>query len=314
MSANRQKIAVVGAGAVGCYFGGMLARSNHELILIGRSERVDAINRFGLQMDCQSFQANVALQASADFASIAAADMILLCVKSYDTVATMQALKPFLSANAVIVSLQNGVSNTELISSLVANPVYAAAVYVAVVMTDLNTVKHYGRGELQIGSFIPDLTITQQQAQSLTQLIKQFSNSGVPCAHSIDIKRELWLKLLVNCSYNAISAIGQISYGQMAQLPEIQALIERLTDEFLSVAQCEKVKISKSEAIQANEIIARTMAGQKSSTAADVARGKRTEIDFLNGYIVRKGAQYNLLTPANQALYALVKMIEVKFK
>ena len=80
MSTVNQKIAVVGAGAVGCFFGGMLARSNQELILIGRVERVDAINRFGLRMDCQGFQADVALQASADFTDIADADIILLCV------------------------------------------------------------------------------------------------------------------------------------------------------------------------------------------------------------------------------------------
>ena len=314
MSPGNQKIAVVGAGAVGCFFGGMLARSNQEPILIGRAERVDAINRLGLQMDCQGFQAKVALQACADFTDIADVDIILLCVKSYDTVATLQAMQPFLSAHTVIISLQNGVSNVELITSIVANPVYAAAVYVAVAMTDLNTVKHYGRGELQIGAFTTDFTSTHKHPRALTQLVDQFINAGVPCAFSANIKRALWLKLLVNCSYNAISAIGQISYGQMVQVPHIQVLIERLTDEFLSIAQCEAVTISKEEAAQANAIIAQTMAGQKSSTAADLARGKLSEIDFLNGYIVEKGLQYNLATPANQAVYALVKMIEAEFK
>jgi 2-dehydropantoate 2-reductase len=314
MSTSKQKIAVVGAGAVGCFFGGMLARSHQELILIGRAERVDAINRFGLQMDCQGFQATVALQACADFTDIADVDVILLSVKSYDTLATMKAMQPFLSANTVIVSLQNGVSNVELIASIVANPVYAAAVYVAVAMTDLNTVKHYGRGELQIGSFATDFARADKHPRALTKLIDQFVNTGVPCALSANIKRELWLKLLVNCSYNAISAIGQISYGQMVQVPHIQVLIQRLTDEFLSIAQCEAVTISKEEATQANALIAQTMAGQKSSTAADLARGKLSEIDFLNGYIVDKGMQYNLATPANQAVYALVKMIEADFK
>lgn len=314
MSASKQKIAVVGAGAVGCFFGGMLARSNQDLILIGREERVDAINRFGLNMDCQGFQAEVGLQASAYFTGIADVDIILLCVKSYDTLATLQAMQPFLSANTVIISLQNGVSNVELISAIVTNPVYAAAVYVAVAMTDINTVKHYGRGELQIGSFAAEYIDMHEHPRTLTKLIDQFVNAGVPCALSANIKRELWLKLLVNCSYNAISAIGQISYGQMAQVPEIQVLIARLTDEFLSVAQCEAVNISKEEATQANAIIAQTMVGQKSSTAADLARGKLSEIDFLNGYIVAKGIQYNLPTPANQALYALVKMKEAGFK
>ena len=312
MSANNYKIAVVGAGAVGCFFGGMLARANHQISLIGRAARVKAINRSGLQMDCQRFQETVQLNASTEIASVADAEIILLCVKSYDTVSTMQAMRPYLDAESIVISLQNGVSNTELISAIVANPVYAAAVYVAVAMADLNTVKHYGRGELQIGSFAHYQTNSSTQPQALKKLIEQFSSAGVPCALSSDIQRELWLKLLVNCSYNAISAIGQISYGEMVEIPSIQALIAQLTKEFLLVASQAGVKISQAEADQANQTIARTMAGQKSSTAADLARGKLTEIDFLNGYIVSKAREYGLATPSNQAVYALVNMFEVR--
>lgn len=312
MSANNYKIAVVGAGAVGCFFGGMLARANHQLILIGRAARVNAINRDGLQMDCQQFQDKVQLHASTDIASIAEAEIILLCVKSYDTASTIRAMRPYLAAETLIISLQNGVSNVELISSIVTNPVYAAAVYVAVAMADLNTVKHYGRGELQLGSFADNLSSSNTQPQALKKLIEQFSSAGVPCALSPDIQRELWLKLLVNCSYNAISAIGQISYGEMVQVPAIQALIVRITTEFLMVASQVGVEISQAEADQANQTIARTMAGQKSSTAADLSRGKMTEIDFLNGYIVSKAAEYGLAAPANQAVYALVKMLEMQ--
>jgi 2-dehydropantoate 2-reductase len=122
----------------------------------------------------------------------------------------------------------------------------------------------------------------------------------------------MWLKFLVNCSYNGISAIGQITYGEMVQQESIQQLIIDLTTEFLLVAHHENIDIAEDEAQMVNEQIAKTMAGQRSSTAQDLMRHKPTEIDHLNGLIVRKAKQYGLNVPNHQAIYALVKMIEQK--
>jgi 2-dehydropantoate 2-reductase len=124
----------------------------------------------------------------------------------------------------------------------------------------------------------------------------------------------MWLKFLVNCSFNAISGIGQISYGEMVKSPEIVKLIEEITKEFLAIAALEDVNITIAEALAANDSIARTMVTQVSSTAQDLAKGKMTEMDFLNGYIVELGKRYGVLTPYNESVHALVKMIESKFK
>jgi 2-dehydropantoate 2-reductase len=116
----------------------------------------------------------------------------------------------------------------------------------------------------------------------------------------------------VNCSYNGISAIGQITYGEMVQQENIQQLIKDLTTEFLLVAHHENINLSEEEAQMVNDQIAQTMAGQRSSTAQDLIRHKPTEIDYLNGLIVRKAKQHGLNVPNHQAIYALVKMIEQK--
>jgi 2-dehydropantoate 2-reductase len=118
----------------------------------------------------------------------------------------------------------------------------------------------------------------------------------------------------VNCSFNAISGIGQISYGKMVKSPEIVKLIEEITKEFLAIAAFEGIKISMSEAFAANDSIARTMVTQVSSTAQDLARGKMTEMDFLNGYIVELGKRYGVPTPYNESVHALVKMMEPKIR
>jgi 2-dehydropantoate 2-reductase len=167
-------------------------------------------------------------------------------------------------------------------------------------------VKHFGRGELIIG--------VANQAESISSELQEiceiFLSANIPCAVSNNIQRELWLKFLVNCSYNGISAIGQITYGEMAQQENTWQLINDLTTEFLLVAHHENIDISEDEAQRVNEQIAKTMAGQRSSTAQDLLRHKPTEIDYLNGLIVRKAKEHGLKVPNHQAIYTLVKMIE----
>ena len=202
-------------------------------------------------------------------------------------------------------------ANIDIASNIVTNPVYAAVVYVAAGMIGHSTMKHHGRGELLVGSLVSTLS---SDDQNLQEICKLFETASVPCSIAPQIKRDMWLKFLVNCSFNAISGIGQISYGEMVKSPEIVKLIEEITKEFLAIATLEDVKISMSEALAANDSIATTMVTQVSSTAQDLAKGKMTEIDFLNGYIVALGQRYEVPTPYNQSVYALVKMMESKIK
>ena len=298
---------MLGAGAVGCYFGGMLARAGQDVTLIGRSERVQAINELGLEMDCKSFQELVHVKASDDLSILRDADLVLLSVKSLDTEKTIQAIASILPSHAVILSLQNGVANVDIASKWIPNPLYAAVVYVATGMLGHRTMKHHGRGELYIGS----LQLAQERDQeNLAAICMLFESADVPCSMSKQIKKDMWLKFLVNCSYNAISGIGQITYGEMVLIPEILQQIDHITEEFLAIATAEGVHISSVEAIEANALIASTMVTQRSSTAQDLARGKQTEIDFLNGYIVELGKRYGIAVPYNESIYALVKMLE----
>jgi 2-dehydropantoate 2-reductase len=303
-----KRIVVLGAGAVGCFFGGMLARAGKEVLLIARDNHVQAIRKNGLFMECQSFQERVTIEASSSMAGVAEADLILCCVKSPDTDRAMRKIKDLIKPDVLIVSLQNGVDNAERISQIVPNRAIAAVVYVAAGMGGDGHVKHFGRGELIIG----DVDQSESGSSELQQICDIFLSANIPCSVSSNIQRELWLKFLVNCSYNGISAIGQITYGEMVQQENIQQLIKDLTAEFLLVAHKENIDISFDEAQVANEQIAKTMAGQRSSTAQDLMRHKPTEMDYLNGLIVRKAKEHGLSVPNHQAIHALVKMIEHK--
>jgi 2-dehydropantoate 2-reductase len=302
-------VAVIGAGAVGSYFGGLLARAGYDVTLIARQEHVKAIQENGLYMECQSFQEHVTVKASAEYKSLAEADLVLFCVKSPDTESVAQEIKPFLAKDATVLSLQNGVDNCERIKTVLSNPVYPAVVYVATGMAGSGHVKHFGRGELVIGDQDGDEACLDQ----LILLQEYLNNGNIPCSISKNIKHDMWLKFLVNCSYNAISGIGQIEYGQMIQSAHINVLIEQIVKEFLAVAEKEGIHISAEQAITANAQIAKTMTKQKSSTAQDLMKCKKTEIDYLNGYVVRRGLVHQIPTPANQSVHALLKMLEMAY-
>ncbi len=306
-----RKIYVLGAGAVGCYFGGMLARAQHDVTFIARPERAQALNESGLEMNCKAFHEIVKVRASSDPSALIDADLVLLSVKSLDTERTLAEVQSILPRKAVILSLQNGVANIDVAARVVTNPIYAAVVYVAAGMLGQRTMKHHGRGELLIGNLAQG---NAEDSQNLEELCQLFEGAGVPCSIAPQIKRDMWLKFLVNCSFNAISGIGQIPYGEMVKSPSIVKLIEEITKEFLMIAALEDVNITMSEALAANDSIATTMVTQVSSTAQDLARGKMTEIDFLNGYIVELGKRYGIATPYNESVYALVKMMESQLK
>ncbi len=292
------KIAVMGAGAVGCYYGGMLARGGNDVALIGRALHVEAVMRHGLRLDAQTFQANVPLHASTEASAVRAAKLVLVCVKSTDTRDAAAALAPHLDPDALVLSLQNGVDNAEVLQAALTQTVAPAVVYVATEMAGPGHVKHHGRGELVLGP-----------AAQRDDVLQAFAQSGVPVQISDNVAGALWGKLIVNCAYNALSAIAQMPYGQLVQGQGVPAVMDDAVHECLAVARALGVVLP--QGIEASvRAIAHSMASQSSSTAQDLTRGRRTEIDHLNGYVVRMGQQHGVATPVNRTLLSLVKLLE----
>ncbi len=295
------KVAVMGAGAVGCYYGGMLARAGHEVVLIARPQHVEAISRDGLRMETTSFDEPVRLAASTDPGAVQGAKLVLFCVKSTDTESAGVLVRPYLAPDALVLTLQNGVDNAERLRTVLPqHAVAAAVVYVATEMAGPGHVKHHGRGEL----VIEPSSASEAVAQALIA-------AGVPTEISGNVRGALWAKLILNCAYNAVSAIAQLPYGKTVAGEGVKDVMRDVVAECLAVAQAEGVQVPRDvEAAVAN--LAGSMPSQSSSTAQDLARGKRTEIDYLNGLIVQRGEALGIATPANRVLWALVKLIESK--
>jgi 2-dehydropantoate 2-reductase len=292
------KIAVMGAGAVGCYYGGMLARAGHAVTLIGRAQHVEAVQRGGLFMDTQSFKGRVPVEASTEAAAVRGARLVLFSVKSTDTESAAAQLAPHLQADAVVLGLQNGVDNPARLEAVLPHEICPAVVYVATEMAEPGRVKHHGRGELVIAP-----------TASAGELVALFTGAGVPVQVSENVAGALWAKLIANCAYNALSAIAQLPYARLVQGEGIETVMRDVVQECLAVARAERVAVP-GDIWTAVRRIADTMPTQLSSTAQDLARGKRSEIDHLNGYVVRRGEALGIATPVNRVLHALVKLLE----
>jgi 2-dehydropantoate 2-reductase len=302
-SENWPRIAVVGAGAVGGYFGGMLACAGAPVVMIGRPAFVEAVRKNGLLLDTVQFKETVRVEASTELEAARSADVVLFCVKTTDTESAARDLAPLLSSSATLVSLQNGVDNAEKIRAAGIDAL-SAVVYVAASVPEPGRVKHVGRGDLVVG---PRNARTEKFAAL-------FERAGIGCRISDNIDGELWTKLIWNCALNAISALGRAKYGQIAASPDALKVVENAVNEVLAVAVAARIQLPGVETPQAGLAgalkIATQMSGAISSTGQDLMRGKRTEIDSLNGYISQRGAELGVPTPVNRALYALVKLAE----
>src|SRR6267378_891963 len=296
--ASLNPIAVMGAGAVGCYYGGMLARAGHDVTLIARAQHVEAVQRSGLRMETKMFDEQVPMRASEEASGARGAKLVLFSVKSTDTEHAGAALAPYVERDAVILTLQNGVDNAERLAATLGRNVVPAVVYVAVEMAGPGHVRHHGRRELLIGP-----------SAASARIAAAFIAAGVPVEVSDNVTGALWAKLIVNCAYNALSAITQLPYGRLVQGHGVPAVMGDVVDECLAVARAAGVEVP-GDMYQATVRIAQTMPAQFSSTAQDLSRGTPTEIDHLNGLVVRKGEALGVPTPANRVLLALVKLLE----
>ena len=268
---------------------------------IARHQHVQAIAKVGLRLQTLTFDEQVQLQATGDASAVHGADVVLLCVKSSGTEAAGRLMRPFLRADALVMCLQNGVDNADRLRAVLPHQAIAAAVvYVATEMAGPGHVKHNGRGDLVI-----------EPSKTSAAVAALLGDAGVPTMVSNNVRGELWAKLILNCAYNAVSAIAQLPYGKTCAGAGVQDVMRDVVAECLAVAQADGVQVA-GDVQQAVAKLAGSMPGQSSSTAQDLARGKATEIDYLNGFIVQRGDALGVATPANRVLWALVKLLESK--
>jgi 2-dehydropantoate 2-reductase len=284
----------------------MLARAGVRVTLIGRAPHMEAIGRDGLLLDGLRFNERIPIAATTSLEEgVRDAGVVLFCVKTVSTETAARELQPFLAPSAAVLSFQNGVDNVNRIHSAIGVHAVPVAVYVAVEIPAPGRVTHTGRGDLVIGH-----RAGWPRLPDLEPLARLFEGSGIPCKISPSIETELWAKMTMNCAYNAFSALTRARYGRMIELAPVRTVMERAIAETVAVARAEGVSLSESAMIQEAYQLGEKMRGATSSTAQDIARGRPTEIDSLNGYVARRGAALGIATPVSDTLVALVKLLE----
>lgn len=296
------RIAVMGAGAVGCYYGALLARAGHPVTLIGRPVHVQAVRERGLRLQTAVLDVQLPLAASTEASAVEGAEVVLFCVKSSDSEDAARQIRPHLAPGALVLTLQNGADNDERVRAVLdaSTPVAAAVVYVATAMAGPGHVQHHGRGELVIAP-----------SPRSEAVAAQFAAAGIPTQISDNVRGALWAKLVLNCAYNALSAITRLPYGEIMNSPglAVPQVMQDIVHECRLVAQASGIALP-ADTLDAVLRLAATMPAQMSSTAQDLARGKRSEIDHLNGFIVRRGEALGIATPVNRLLHTLVRLLE----
>lgn len=304
------RLGVMGAGAVGLYFGARLRQGGAAVAVVARPAHVAAIRRDGLIIDSVDGPATVPLDAHETIEVLADCDAVLVAVKSVDTDGVAGLLATVLPPATLVLSLQNGVDNAWRLRARMPQPVVPAVVYVSAEMTGPGRLRHNGSGRLVLGAPLAEAAAEGEALRRLAAVEGALARARVPSTRSDDVRVDLWTKLAANCAYNAISALTQLRYGRLAADAGVQAVMDGVTDEIAAVAAADGVPVTRAALATAVRAIAQAMPQALSSTAQDLAAGRRTEIDDLNGFVARRGRAIGVPTPINDTLRALVKFVE----
>lgn len=302
------KIAILGAGALGCAIGAALTEAGHETWLINRSPaHVEAMQRAGLRVDDAAGTRQVAVKAATAAGDAGVVDLVIVLVKSFHTETAMRGALDLVGPQTVVLSLQNGLGHEDLLADIVGRErLLAGKTYVGGVMR--------GPGHIQSGvagkaTYIGELD--GRRTARVEAVAAAFNAAGVETIVSDNILGTMWDKLLVNVATGAITGITRLTYGQLYDEPLLKATALAAVQEAIDAAQAAGVRLSMTEPEQAWTLASAGLpATFKTSMLQSLEKGSVTEVDFINGSVVRWGRRHGVPTPVNATLVACIKGIE----
>ncbi len=302
------KICVLGAGALGCAIGAALGEAGSEVWLVNRSQaHVNAMKADGLTLVTPQGERRVAVNAATACTEVGTVDLVIVLVKSFHTRDAIAGATALIGAHTVVLSLQNGLGHEDVLAEFVGRQrVLAGKTYVGGVLLAPGRIVSGTAGKQTI---IGELD--GRISERALAIAAEFNRAGLATTVSDHIVGTMWDKLLVNVATGALSAITRLPYGALYAVPEVKATALAAVAEAMAVARAAGVKLSFSQPEQAWTRAAEGLpADFKASMLQSLEKGSITEIDFVNGAVVRWGAKHGVPTPANAALVGCVKGIE----
>lgn len=304
------KIVIIGPGAMGCLFAAFLSKTREEIWLLDKNqERSKIINQQGIVLEGISGDWQAKVMVSAEPKEIGSADLVIVGVKSYDTKEAMKSAKSLVGDNTLVLTLQNGIGNIEIISEAVgAEKVIGAVTNHGATLIKAGHIRHAGKGETIIGRIDGRIPVQMRSVREI------FNKAGLETRISRDIKGLLWSKLVINVGINALTAITALNNGRLIEFEGTRRILREAVTEAVRVAKRKRVKLIYDDPLAKVEAVAESTATNVSSMLQDVLRKKRTEIDFINGVIVRQAQGLGIPAPVNSILLDLVKTIEASYQ
>ena len=305
------KIVIVGAGAMGSLFGGLLAESDNEVILVDIwKDHVDTINKKGLWIEGISGNRFVRIKASTEIQEAnGKPDLLIIFVKSYHTEKVAQEISSIITDNTSLMTLQNGLGNTEILSKFHGpERVIAGTTSFGATILGPGKVLHAGIGPTTIGELDGKITIR------ISDIAKVLNQSGIKTEINQNVLGLIWSKLVINVGINALGTLLRVKNGEIITgkfSPKIQ---EALVEEALKVAKKKRIKLDHQDMLKEVVSVCKKTKNNLNSMLQDVIKKRKTEIDFINGAIVKEGKYVNIDTPVNHMITELVKAIEEKYE
>jgi 2-dehydropantoate 2-reductase len=303
------KIVIVGPGAIGCLFAAFLSKSKEEVWLLDKNkERAASIRQQGIIVEGISGNWQADVKTTADSKEIETADLIIISVKSYDTKGAILQAKSLVGDNTRVLTLQNGIGNIEIIGEVVrSDKVIGGVTNLGSTLIGIGTVRHAGRGETVIGRIDGKIPV---ELRSIREIFNQI---GLETRISRDIKSLLWSKLIINVGINALTAITRLNNGKLIEFEGTRKILREAVTEAVRVAKRKKIKLIYDDPLAKVEAVCEATSANVSSMLQDIIRKKRTEIDFINGVIVRQAQELGIAAPVNSILVDMVKTIETSY-
>jgi len=305
------KVLVIGAGALGSLIGGLLSRE-HDVTIIGRPEQVWVLKRKGLRIDGIT-RGEFRPRARTNIPRDETFDLIILCVKSYNTDVTLEPLSPLLNKGARILSLQNGLDNEERIlrflkENSIPSEVIGGITCHGVTYKGPGVIKHAGTGDSLIGLF--GGTTGSSDPSIVDEIANAFIRAGFDMETTTCIDREIWAKTIINSAINPLTAILSAPNGIIISDTEISKMAQDLIREGVGIARAYDMDLTFDEMKERTFRVAERTARNRSTMLQDIQRGRRTEVDSINGALFEKAASKGIPAPFNLTMVRLIKALE----
>jgi 2-dehydropantoate 2-reductase len=298
------RIAVVGAGGTGGYFGGLLARAGYDVTFIARGANLEALRARGLTVESRlAGTFTLPVRAADDPSDLDPVDLVLFCVKTYDTDAAAESIRRLIHREAMLLSLQNGIDNEERIARVVGytSGIGAVAYIVSAIKAPGVVAQTAGPGKIVFGELGGG---TSQRTERLYEVLQ---GAGIAAEVHPDVRVAIWQKFLFICAFSGVTAVTRLPIGTILADPVTHALFRGTLEEVEAVARASGIELPTDCVEQSMTQAAAVEPWGSSSLYHDLARGQRLELESLNGEVVRRGGELGIETPLNFAIYAALR-------